>query len=253
MDTFLKTSYYYDHHSVIISEFVETVCSGFDRLNEQILALYFGVRDQIIYSPTGSVGLASLQASQVLQAGKGHCIDKALLLGACYRNLGIPARIGLAKVKNHIATEKIQKLLGTDVLVPHGYVEVFHNDKWVKCTPAFNRSLCEIFEVAPLNFDGENDSLFQEHSKVGARFMEYVVDYGSFSDLPIDLMDELLIQNYGSDYREKLSFNEPKIRKEKIEDLHLRQKEKSLSLASQRDPVAVASNDLNQFVNSVFG
>lgn len=254
METFLKTSYYYDHHSVIISKFVETVTCGFDSLHEKVLALYYGVRDQIIYSPTGSsAGIASMQASQVLQAGKGNCIDKALLLGACYRQLGIPARIGLAKVKNHIATEKIEKLLGTDVLVPHGYVELFHKGKWVKCTPAFNRSLCEIFNVAPLNFNGSADSLFQEYSNGGTRFMEYIVDYGSFSDLPIDLMDELLVQNYGSNYREKLLLTKPKARKASLQNLHQRQGLGSLNVTNRNNPVAVASNDVNQFVYSVFG
>jgi len=56
--------------------------------------------------------------------------------------------------------------------------------RWVKATPAFNRKLCELFNVAPLEFDGINDSVFHPFNRDGAKLMEYLVDHGQFADVP---------------------------------------------------------------------
>ena len=118
----------------------------------------------------------------------GHCIDKANLLAACARRLGIPSRLHFANVRNHIGTQDLERFLGTSLLVFHGYVELHLEGKWVAATPAFNRELCEYLNVAPLEFDGRNDSIFQAYDRAGGRFMEYVRDYGAFPDIPFELM-----------------------------------------------------------------
>ena len=58
--------------------------------------------------------------------------------------------------------DQIVEKLGSDVLVPHGYIEIYLNNKWIKATPAFNKELCAILNIHPLEFDGETDSIFQE-------------------------------------------------------------------------------------------
>ena len=72
----------------------------------------------------------------------------------------------------------------TDLFVWHGYCEIYLNGKWVKATPAFNLSLCQNFNVRPLEFDGIHDSIFHPCDTLGNQHMEYVADHGSFSDLP---------------------------------------------------------------------
>lgn len=153
------------------------------------LSLYIAVRDSFWYNPHQvSIQKADFRASNQITRKEGHCIDKANILAACARVVGIPARLGFANVTNHIATERIEKVLGTNVLVFHGYTELFLNGKWVKATPAFNKALCEKIGVAPLEFDGENDSVFQQYSPSGNKFMEYLHDYGQFAELPFEMM-----------------------------------------------------------------
>jgi hypothetical protein len=41
--------------------------------------------------------------------------------------------------------------------------------------------------VAPLEFDGLTDSVFQPYNEAGQRHMEYLVDHGQFADLPEQL------------------------------------------------------------------
>lgn len=152
------------------------------------VALYLAVRDGWRYNPW-RVGfeLEDYAASRVLlrdRAAGGHCIDKANLLAASARALGIPSRLHFANVRNHIGTARLEQLLGTDLLVYHGYAELWLGDRWVAATPAFNRSLCEHLGVAPLEFDGIRDSVFQEFAPKGGRFMEYVLDHGSHAGIP---------------------------------------------------------------------
>lgn len=125
-----------------------------------------------------------MSASFALAAGESYCVPKATLLAACARHCGIPARIGLADVRNHLSTPRLLALLKSDVFAMHGYTELYLNGRWVKATPAFNQQLCEVFDVPPLEFDGLHDSVFHAFNRQGQRSMEYVVDHGQFADVP---------------------------------------------------------------------
>jgi transglutaminase-like putative cysteine protease len=151
--------------------------------------LYKAVRDGFWYNPYPiGVQREVFRASAQILRPEGHCIDKANILAACARAVGIPARLGFANVTNHIGTEKLEKQLGTNLLVFHGYAELYLQARWVKATPAFNLGLCEKLNVAPLEFDGQTDSIFQPYNANGSKFMEYVHDYGTFAELPYSVM-----------------------------------------------------------------
>lgn len=156
---------------------------------EQAVRLYYAVRDGFRYNPYRlSLEKDPYRASYVLAAGEGFCIQKAILLAAAGRSLGIPCRLGFANVRNHLATKKLLELMQTDLFVFHGYTTFFLHGAWVKATPAFDLGLCEKFGILPLEFDGMADSIFHPLDRSGQRHMEYVHDYGQFDDLPYDLM-----------------------------------------------------------------
>lgn len=166
--------------------------------------LYYAVRDGIRYDPYRiDLTLHAMKASSVLGRKFGFCVSKAVLLAAVARAEGIPSRLGFADVKNHLATERLRKMMKTDLFVFHGYTELFLEGQWVKATPAFNRSLCERFDVSPLEFDGKQDSVFHEFSRLGHRHMEYVHDHGQFSDLPFEEMVEAFKSHYPVMFSEK--------------------------------------------------
>ncbi len=159
--------------------------------------LFYAVRDGWRYNPYRiSMVRDDLVASQILIQEEGHCIDKAILYTAFLRAAGIPARLCLAKVRNHIAAEKMIEAFGTDELAPHGYVELWLDDRWLKATPTFNRELCEFLGVEPLESDGKADALFQQYDPQGKRFMEYLADYGAFEDVPYERIANLLRTHY---------------------------------------------------------
>lgn len=120
---------------------------------EAAVRLFYVVRERLRYNPW-RVGYdrADYTASGVVRrdpAEGGHCIDKALLLAGACRALGIPSRLHFATVRNHIGTARLEEKLGTDLLVYHGYAELWIDGRWVAATPAFNRALCEKLGVAP--------------------------------------------------------------------------------------------------------
>jgi transglutaminase-like putative cysteine protease len=197
MNNYLVADYYFDLQNPDIQQYVSRKLGNETSRVNKVIKLYEAVRDDFKYDPYSTIfDMENFKASRVLNLGRGHCIDKATFLVACYRIADIPARLGLAKVKNHIATEKLEKVLKSNVLTPHGYVEVFHNNKWVKCTPAFNKQLCEKLNVPTLDFDAENDSIFQPYNHEGGKFMEYLEDYGSYDLFPY----EFIISNFRQHY-----------------------------------------------------
>jgi len=169
---------------------------------ETAVALYYGVRDFIRYNPWRvRFGRGDYTASGVLTRDRSegaHCIDKALLLAGAARAHGIPARLHFADVRNHIGTAKLEEKLGTDLLVFHGYTQLWIDGRWVAATPAFNKELCAHLGVEPLEFDGEHDSVFQEYDPQAGRFMEYVTDHGAHDDIPFEAMLAAWEEHYAS-------------------------------------------------------
>ena len=152
---------------------------------EQARRLYAVVRDGIRYDPyVDYTDKETYRASSVLAKGHAYCVGKASLYVALCRATGIPARIGLADVKNHLATPRLIEAVGTDVFAYHGYVEIRPGETWIKATPTFNASLCQKLGVPPLDFSGEADALLQPFDAAGRTFMSYVAQHGTFFDVP---------------------------------------------------------------------
>jgi transglutaminase-like putative cysteine protease len=198
---YLKKTYYFDYDSSQIQDLTKEAIQLTSN-QEKIENLYLKVRDNWRYSPF-EIGLTEehYKASTIAKKEKAHCIDKAILLIAGLRAVNIPARLRLAKVSNHIATERLEAKLGTNELAPHGLVDVFHNGKWKKCSPAFNKELCAIYNVDVLDFDGTEDSVLQEYNKDSHKFMTYLEDYGHFEDVPLDYIKSIFKDNYPDLYK----------------------------------------------------
>jgi transglutaminase-like putative cysteine protease len=156
---------------------------------QRAVALYYAVRDGFRYDPYRiDLSPAGMRASTVLANGFGWCVPKATLLAAACRAIGIPARVGFADVRNHLSTARMREVMQTDVFYWHGYAVLLLDGAWRKATPAFNRELCERFDLLPLEFDGRGDSLYHPFDRQGHRHMEYLADRGAFDDVPLARM-----------------------------------------------------------------
>ena len=198
LEPYLVPTWFIDCGSPAVRYRADEVAAGAASDEERAARLFYAVRDGIRYDPysvTSDPG--GYRASTVLAQRAAYCIPKAVALTALARAVRIPARLGFADVRNHLASEKLLARLGTDLFVFHGFTEFWLAGRWVKATPAFNIELCERFGVRPLEFDGRSDALFHEYSADGRRHMEYVAERGSFADLPFEEIMRAFAACYG--------------------------------------------------------
>lgn len=182
----LAATEFIDHDSPEVRAFVRArVPASATTPTEQAVALYYAVRDGIRYEVYGAdLSREGLRASRVATTGSGMCLHKSVLYTAGLRSLGIPARLVLTDVRNHLASDRLKRLLGGDVFHQHGLAAVHLQDRWVKATPVFNRTLCRLYRMAPLEFDGTADSLHHPFDEQGRQQMEFLRFHGEFDDLP---------------------------------------------------------------------
>ncbi|MES2398232.1 MAG: transglutaminase-like domain-containing protein [Bacteroidota bacterium] len=203
-EIYLQPAEYINSDSEEVIQFTNKIIGSTTDPIEKAVKIYYAVRDGFQYNPYDlDLSPEALKASSLLKRNYGYCVEKACLLAACARVAGIPSRLGFAKVRNHIATEKLEEILKTNVLVFHGFTELFLEGKWVKATPAFNKTLCERLKVESLEFDGREDSVFQSYNQEGSQFMEYLHDYGNFDDVPYELFISELVKHYPHLFEEK--------------------------------------------------
>lgn len=209
--SYLKPTYYFDFDNDLIQNLISEVKKD-DSKNNQAIRIYTKIRDEWLYDPYHiSFSKQKYRASHIAQKTTGNCVEKSILLIACLRALNIPVRLHLGKVKNHIAVERLEEKFGTNELTPHGMVNVFLNNEWLKMSPAFNATLCEKFNVEPLEFDGYTNSYLQQYNTQGDLFMEYLEDYGHFNDVPLKFMIENLKTHYPHIFKTETHITEFKI------------------------------------------
>ncbi len=192
MENYLCSTHYLNSEHPDIIALADSVRAAVgDDAIAQAIHLYYRVRDEIRYDPYNiDLQKENMRADVVWARKSGYCIEKGWVMAATARALGIPSALGFANVRNHLSTQKFIDLLRSDVFAFHGYVCLYLEGKWVKCTPVFNQTLCERMGVSPLEFNGREDSIFHEYeseSKSKSGYMEYLKFHGEFDDMPYDL------------------------------------------------------------------
>ncbi|MBN2888573.1 MAG: transglutaminase domain-containing protein [Deltaproteobacteria bacterium] len=167
-------------------------------------ALFLFVRDEIRYNPyTFSTRRENYQAHAILARGKGYCVQKAVLLTALCRAVGIPTRLLLADIKNYQVPGNLMEVMQTNIFLCHGYNELWLNNRWVKATPTFDRFMCQRLGINPVDFDGSRDAVFDLHSKDGKLHIEYIRHREPFSDLPFEQIMATYEEKYGTERLER--------------------------------------------------
>lgn len=196
----LAVTEFLNHDHPDVRRFAETTTAGAETPREQVVKLFYAVRDGWWYDPYSSEQTReSFRASDVVASERSWCVPKSVLLTAAARAVGVPARLGFADVRNHLQSEKLKEKMGTDLFVFHGYSEFLLDGRWVKASAAFNLELCNRFGTKPLDFDGYEDALLHSYDLAGNRHMEYVRMRGTYDDFPFDEMMAAFAEVYGDD------------------------------------------------------
>ena len=179
-----------DHRSTAVAGFVDRALRDAPTdAAQRAVRLYYAVRDELRYEVyDADLSRAGMRASAIIDRGMGFCIHKSLVYAAAVRAVGIPSRLVFADVRNHLASPRLRELVGGDLFRFHSLTEVHLDGRWVRATPVFNRLLCRLYRMAPLEFDGRSDSLYHPYDEAGRRHMEFVHWHGSFDDFPYELV-----------------------------------------------------------------
>lgn len=199
LDQYLEPTEFLDFQRERVRNKAHEITDGLNSDKNKVIALFYWTRDNIKYNMyTYNPKIkANLKASVTLRRKNGFCMSKAVLLSALARAVGIPARIRMVDIINHKINPKIIDLMGTNVFHCHGISEILLNGNWLKLTPVFDKITALKAGFVPLiEFDGNKDALFESHDKEGNAFVEYVEDYGTYSELPIDQINEIFTNAY---------------------------------------------------------
>ena len=175
----------------------EIVADTFDAV-AKAQRLFCFVRDAIGYYPyTAKYRPDDFRASVTLRRGRGYCVQKAVLLAALCRASGIPARLHFVTLCNLRDSGGLRRLLGSDLLVYHGYDDVFVDNRWIAADAALSQEVCVQSGFAPLEFDGVTDADYRAQNR-DQRHYDLVTDHGAYADLPFTGIMDALDRGYGS-------------------------------------------------------
>ena len=199
MEIYLQPSKFFDFNKPKVRQKALEITEGCESDIEKAKALFYWVRDTIKYNMQLFVPiiLNNFKASKVMQKGQGFCVSKSILLSSLARAVGIPARIHLVDLINHLVSQKVIDFMGTNIMFYHGFSEFFLDDKWVKLTPSFDQETAMRGGFLPMvEFDGKNDAVFPPQDLNGKKFGEYVGDRGVHADLPLNDIDKIFREKY---------------------------------------------------------
>ena len=199
MERYLQPTKFFDFNKVKVQQKALEITDGSETDKEKAKSLFYWVRDRIKYNMQLFVPIIvnNFKASKVMHKRQGFCVSKSILLSTLARAVGIPARIHLVDLINHLVSQKVVDFMGTNVMFYHGFSEFYLNGKWIKLTPSFDQETAHRGKFLPMvEFDGENDAVFPPHDINGNKFGEYVEDRGVHADLPLDDIDKVFREKY---------------------------------------------------------
>lgn len=206
MDIYLRPTPTIDCDNKLIEGKAQELVKGQQGVPSRAKCLFYFVRDEIkynVYVPSDKIEY--YRASRILQEGEGFCVQKAVLLAALCRAVGIPARLHMAAIRNHQAPDKVKQLMGGNLFPTHGYDEIYVEDRWIKVAPTFDRRMCEKNRLTTVEFDGLHDALLPAVTQDGKPYIEYVQDRGHYDDLPFDKIIAWRLEALGSDFFERMN------------------------------------------------
>lgn len=187
-----------DHPKVVA--LAHEIIAGLDHPGEQARALFNYVRDTVRYSVSVPFeDLSDYLALNTLERGWGFCVQKAALLCALARAVGIPARLGFADIRNHLLPDYLDRMVPDKIIYCHSFVEWRLEGRWLKATPSFDKRLSEERGWHLVVFSLEADSLLPATDLAGRPHVEYLRYRGWRPGVPLEEFIQVNVEKCGSE------------------------------------------------------
>jgi transglutaminase-like putative cysteine protease len=206
MEDYLKPTATIDSGNQLITETAWNLTNRASDNPAKARNLFYWVRDEIKYNPFVPLEVFdSYRATETVRRREGSCIEKAAVLAAFARAVGIPARLHFADIRNHLVSSRLLEVMGTNLISYHGYAELHIGGNWVKATPAFDLKMCQEKRIIPVEFDGQHHALLHSRNSDGKLHIEYVQDHGHSIDVPVEEILAAWMRHYGAAAQERLT------------------------------------------------
>lgn len=196
MERYLRGTEIIDCDTKAVKDKAQELTSELQTGKDKSIALYYFVRDEIkhnAYAPLHDPG--RYKASATLHDGNGFCQQKAILLVALARAIGIPARVGLIDVRDHLISDRFREMIGGINILPlHGYAELYIDGKWIHASPAYDIEICRRKRFVPVEFDGANDAKDSPYDLDGRPHVEHLKYHGPYEDFPWDYIQKYYVE-----------------------------------------------------------
>lgn len=187
-DSFLRATELIDATHPSIAELVEALRVREVPPVERARRLFDYVKREVRYEFSAKTAREDYVASRVLAAGRGFCVQKAVLLAALGRASGIPTAVVLSDMRDHSLPRWVADALTTDVMHHHG-LNAFHiGGRWLKADASLSPDVTIRKGYRDVEFDGESDALLPPMTLAGAQHAEYLAFHGMYDDLPFEQM-----------------------------------------------------------------
>jgi len=205
MDIYLRPTSTIDCDNAVIKEKARELVDDNQKVADKAKSLFYFVRDEIkynLYVPSDKPEY--YRASQILKTGEGFCVQKAVLLAALARSVGIPSRLNIAAIRNHLVPIGLKDLMGGDLFPTHGYNELYIGGRWIKAAATFDLRMCQKNRFIPVDFDGRHDAILPSYDLDGRPHIEYVQDHGHYDDFPFKKIIAWRTEVLGDDFFERM-------------------------------------------------
>jgi transglutaminase superfamily protein len=185
---YLAPSAWCDSEHTLVRHLALEVTADARTAKEASVALFYWVRDEVAYT----MGDWNYRASETLVMRVGTCSNKANLMVAMARSLGIPSGFHIQYVEtasyfSGSFIPLVSQLLRDKAI--HVYPTLRIDGRWVRCDPTDDRALSDaIAAIVPhacaFDFDGERDAVLP------------FADGSILSDLgPLPQIDDILLRS----------------------------------------------------------
>ena len=184
-DYLLSTKLINSNHPEIVQK-ADELTREIISVEEKASKLFYFIRDEIRYAFHADKEKELYPASSILEKGRGFCTQKSILFCALARACNIPAGIHFYDIDDYTLPGNFVDLLRTRTLYRHGIVSLCLNGSWKKYDATLDIKLVNRNNLIPVEFDPNRDCLMHEQTKTGNKHIEYVKDYGLYSDVSFE-------------------------------------------------------------------
>jgi transglutaminase-like putative cysteine protease len=172
-------------HPTIV-ETATRLTHGLDTPFARAAAVFAFVRDAVRYNFTPDLlSRADWRASETLARGDGFCQQKAVLLAALARAVGVPSAIGFQHLRDYKLLDTRYEGVLPDGLIPfHGLTYLWLDGGWRVADATLDAELCTHRRYRLVELLPDTDARLPTTDLDGEPHFDILAEFGPFPDLP---------------------------------------------------------------------